>query len=202
MLLSTLFQSMNLKIHLILYFIITCFLSCGSIEKDKEHVLRPGIGIDSISVSKVTLDYVISRYGHNYSTDTFYLHPPAERELYSIQVSYDTLGISFFFRSDMNSTICVSYQIPFQGKTDKGIVLGKSSFKDVEKVYGETNWEYVTDDFGHVKEISKPYNGIRFNAKINVLGRISYEQYKEYLDTVITEINIVELKESNKSTGR
>jgi hypothetical protein len=189
---------MYLKIYFFLFVILTGFLSCGTKNKSNIHILKPGVGVDDFVLGKITLEDITNCYGNKYSIDAFYFRPPLKRKIYSIKVAYDTIGISFSFGPDMKSVFCISVQAPFNGKTEKGITAGKSTFQDVEKAYGESSWSYLSDDLPKIQGIIKSYDGIQFFATVNETMLIADSVLIKYQDKVVAEIDIVAKKANKK----
>jgi hypothetical protein len=79
--------------------ILAIFLlgSCKNGGKDKEYILIPGVGFNSISLGKSTSDDIIKHLGTDFSIDTFYWRPPFKKEILSIGINYVDLGITFYF---------------------------------------------------------------------------------------------------------
>ncbi|WP_457557100.1 transcription initiation factor IIB [Candidatus Harpocratesius sp.] len=65
-------------------------------------------------------------------------------ENYSIQMNYEEKGLNFYYRNNKKeedpSIITCGFVSPFEGKTEDGIVLNKSTMKDVFRICGEETW--------------------------------------------------------------
>jgi len=48
--------------------------------------------------------------------------------------------------------------------TDKGIILGKSTFHDLDSIYGTKDWSYIFSYHKHAYVWTKSYKNIYFNA--------------------------------------
>ncbi len=129
--------------------------------KSKLNVIKEGAGIEGIKVGKSTADDVVKRFGKVYRWEI--------NKKYSYQMTYDRLGLSFYFcQSDKKEEIfLIEIKSPYKGKTSKGIVLGQSTKEETEKAYGKPK-----DGF--------EYPGINFY----------YNKYGKR--NLITEIDIVE----------
>ncbi|MEQ1922633.1 MAG: hypothetical protein ABL952_08995 [Pyrinomonadaceae bacterium] len=129
--------------------------------KSKLNVIKEGAGIEGIKVGKSTSEDVIKRFGKVYRWEI--------NKKYSYQMTYDKIGLSFYFcQSDKKEEIfLIEIKSPYKGKTSKGIVLGQSTKEETEKAYGKP-----TDGF--------EYPGINFY----------YNKYGKR--NLITEIDIVE----------
>lgn len=88
--------------------------------------------INGIRVGVNTQNDVIKKIGNDYELIT--------HDVYSKQLIYSKLGLSFFYCQKDEKQIIFSIELrkPFQFTTSKGIVLGESQVKDVIKLYGET----------------------------------------------------------------
>jgi hypothetical protein len=82
---------------------------------------------------------------------------------------------------------------PFQGKTEKGIILGLSTFEDVVKAYGETEWSYIGNWLLDPVALKKQYDGIGFYQDFSETMPVADSLLKEYLDNKVTEIVIVKI---------
>lgn len=84
-------------------------------------------------------------------------------------MTYDSLGLSFYMcQADKTEAIfLIEIKSPYKGKTSRGIILGKSTKEETEKIYGKPS-----DGF--------EYPGVNFY----------YNRYGKR--TLITEIDILE----------
>ncbi len=122
----------------IIILISSILVSCG-IQKTKENefnthqnLIINNIGLEKYPVGKTKIDKVISDLGPNYKTKI-----NSSEGVY--EIIYEELGISFYRKIYDKSEIItgVRFYAPFNGITDTGIVLNKSTMKDVEKIYGK-----------------------------------------------------------------
>jgi hypothetical protein len=173
-------------------------------DNQKVHILRPGVGFDDIELNRLTLADLKEKFGDKFKTDTFYLHPiicPSsldsnvqdKKEIYSFRLFYDSLGISFYFKPDSNQITAIRVEKPFIAKTDKGIFLNKSTFREIVKTYGNTPWEFIGD------YIAKEHNGVRFYRQFYQGMAVSDTILNLYLDSTVTEITISKINH-DKST--
>jgi len=130
-------------------------------SKQKLNVIREGVGIEGIRVGKSTSNDVIKRFGRVYRWE--------KNKKYSFQMTYDAHGLSFYMcQSDKSAVIfLIEIKSPYKGKTSRGVVLGKSTKEETEKIYGKPR-----DGF--------EYKGVNFY----------YNKYGKR--KVITEIDILE----------
>lgn len=150
---------------LIIIFVLFAALAVSSSAQTAKplNVIKEGVGIEGIKVGKSTSKDVLKKFGSR-----------PRRELnkkYSGQLTYDRLGLSFYYcQSDKKETIfLIEIKAPYKGKTSKGVILGQSTKEETEKIYG------------------KPRNGFEYkgvNFYYNRYGRRN----------VISEIDVVESK--------
>ncbi len=94
-------------------------------------IIKEGVGIDGIVVGRSTSKDVIKKFGKVYRWEV--------NKKYSYQMTYDNAGVSFYFcQSDKTEEIfLIEIKSPYKGKTTKGIVLGRSTKEETEKIYGK-----------------------------------------------------------------
>ena len=113
----------------------SCFLMFSIAEAqstkqtNKVKVVQEGVGFDGIRVGKSTNADVIKKFGKDYKLKT--------HKKYSFQMIYPN-GVSFYFcQSDKRRQIFdIEIRAPFEAKTSKGVILGKSTLDDIYKIYG------------------------------------------------------------------
>ena len=97
-------------------------------SSSKQNIIAPGTGIKTIEIGKSTAQDVATTYGENYKLE--------ENNGYSNQLTYADLGLSFYYcAKDQEKKIFLIELL--KGSTDKKITVGKSTLKDVLKIYGE-----------------------------------------------------------------
>lgn len=133
--------------------------------------IKDGVGVEGIVVGRSTSADVVKRFGNVYKWEV--------NKRYSYQMTYPTLGLSFYFcQTDKTEEIfLIEIKSPYKGKTLKGITLGKSTKEDTIKAYGQPS-----DGF--------EYPGIHFY----------YNRYGNR--NLITEIDIVERSGLRQCTER
>jgi len=103
-------------------------------DKDtkKVKIAREGVGFDGLVVGKSTMADVAKRLGKGYKLKT--------HKKYSYQMIYPN-GLSFYVcQSDKRKQIFdIEIRVPFEAKTSKGVILGKSTLADIQKIYGKTS---------------------------------------------------------------
>ncbi len=99
-------------------------------DKVKVKVVKEGVGFDGITVGRSTMADVAKKFGKNYKLKA--------HKKYSYQMIYPN-GVSFYYcQSDKRQQIFdIELRAPFEGKTSKGITLGKSTLEDIYKIYGK-----------------------------------------------------------------
>jgi hypothetical protein len=99
---------------------------------EKLKVAKEGVGIEGLRVGSSTMKDVAKKFGKNYKWTAF--------KKYSYQMAYQKLGLAFYMcQSDKNKQIFdIEMRAPYQVKTGKGIILGKSTLQDIEKIYGKS----------------------------------------------------------------
>ncbi len=99
-------------------------------SKQKIKVVKEGIGFDGIVVGRSTENDVVKKLGKNFKLK--------KHKKYSAQMIYPN-GASFYYcLSDKRRQIFdIELREPFEGKTSRGITLGKSTLEDVQKIYGK-----------------------------------------------------------------
>ena len=93
-------------------------------------IVREGVGFDGIVVGRSTDSDVIKKFGKNFKLK--------KHRKYSYQMIYPN-GASFYYcQSDRRKQIFdIELRAPFEGKTSRGITLGKSTLEDIQKIYGK-----------------------------------------------------------------
>jgi hypothetical protein len=101
------------------------------VKIEKVKVVNEGVGFDGIRVGKSTESDVVKKFGKDYKLKTY--------KKYSYQMIYPN-GVSFYIcQSDKRKQIFdIELRAPFEAKTSKGVILGKSTREDIEKIYGKT----------------------------------------------------------------
>lgn len=120
----------------IIILLTICLFVCSANAQNKPkpqenyNLIQEGKGISGLTVGKSTLDDVIKKLGKNYKWIV--------NKKYSYQMTYPN-GLSFYIcQSDKRKEIFViEIRQPYKAKTNKGIILGKSTLEDVHKIYGK-----------------------------------------------------------------
>jgi hypothetical protein len=129
--------------------------------KETYNLVREGRGIDGVTVGKSTMADVAKKYGKRYRWEI--------NKKYSYQMTYDRLGLSFYMcQEDKRKQIfLIEIKHPYKAKTAKGVILGKSTREETEKVYG------------------KPHDGFEYRG-------VSFYYNKFGKRNLISEIDITE----------
>lgn len=137
---------------------------------DKVKVAKEGVGIDGIRVGKSTSADVIKKYGKSYQTKKY--------GKYSQAVIYPKFGLAFYScqADKKNEVFDIEMRAPFQVKTAKGIVLGKSTLEDIQKIYGKKKdgLEYKGVSFFYAN-----YKGKKTVTVIDIVENSGIRQCKE-----------------------
>ena len=111
-----------------------------------------GIGVDGVAVGYSTKNTVTARYGEQYEL--------VEHKQYSYEMKYEDLGLSFWYRFEdtQQKIFAISAWPKSRAFTAGGIVVGRSTLKDVFDAYGKAEIGTTTnEDKWHVE-----YPGIGF----------------------------------------
>lgn len=171
--------------RLIFLLILNC-ITLISFTQSKLHNLIPGVGFDNFKLTETTLSDIIKYYSNEYKIDTFYtksIHS-TDKTIYSIRYRFERHGVSFYFHANYPTIFAISFYNPFKAKTNLGIILNQSTFKDIVAVYGKKEWTFSGEN------MMKSYNGITFIQKFKGTLPISQKDLKPYLSNKVTEIII------------
>lgn len=102
-------------------------------------LITSGKGFDKFIINSSTRSDVVKLLGNNFK-EIEYMYPYRELE-------YKSIGVSFIF-SKTDTLWSIEFYYPFNGISDKGIILNKSTMKDVEKEFGEIKW-VISYPFSH-----------------------------------------------------
>ena len=110
---------------------------------EKLATIYEGKGVDGIVVGRSTMNDVAGKLGKNYRREV--------NKKYSYQMTYDRLGLSFYVcQSDKKKQIfLIEIKSPFKAQTKRGVILGKSTKEETEKIYGKpkNGFEYPGINF-------------------------------------------------------
>lgn len=166
------------------------------------HILTPGIGYDSVKIGETTLKDIVNIYGKDFKTDTFYTTIysdeteliPMATEIYSIEISYDSIGVGFYFHPKQEAISSISVYAPFKAKTKEGIILNQSTFNDIVNIYGEQEWIFSVSEKNEknnvAEKMKKEYNGITFSQEFGKTLPVSKRKLLPYLNNKVTSISI------------
>ncbi len=120
-------------LFIILIFIVSTGAMSAQNQKKPEtfSLVTEGRGIEGISVGRSTMDDVIKKFGKDYRWQV--------NKKYSYQMTYDSRGLSFYLcQEDKRKKIfLIELKSPYKAKTARGVILGKSSKEETEKIYGK-----------------------------------------------------------------
>jgi hypothetical protein len=134
------------RVFIFCLFINTMGLNPVAQSTSKEWVvITPGVGIGGVLINKSTEGDVSAIFGDKYALIT--------HNKYSCEMKFDALGLSFFYclKDEQKRIFLIEAH---QGVTDKGIVIGRSTANDVDKIYGEQNVNGKCDSDSCIYEIS------------------------------------------------
>ncbi len=122
------------------------------------HIIYRNFGIPEFKGKDITKSLIIETYGE---PDQKITHNE-----YSIEMKYTKLGLRFYYLVDDEEDedvedpviITIGFRPPYEGKTEEGIVLGKSNMGEVFKILGKENWLTAKND----KYWWVDYSGISF----------------------------------------
>src|SRR5438874_4855171 len=90
--------------------------------------ITEGVGISGILIGKSTASDVVSAFGSKYTVNT--------HNDYSREIEYADLGLSFYYclKDKQKRIFLVEVH---HGTTSKGIIIGTSTLKDIQDLYGK-----------------------------------------------------------------
>jgi hypothetical protein len=170
-------------------------LSCDEKKaNDDYHILIPGVGYDNFKLGETTLNDIVKENGNNYRLDTFYRKSSRDtinikqKEIYSFGACYDSIGARFFFYPGDSVVFSIILRPPFKCKTKEGIMLNESTFEDIVKCYGETQWGFAKGS------MTKSYDGIWFTQNSICTYESSDLEKEGCLLNKVIEISIVDME--------
>jgi hypothetical protein len=139
-------------------------------QAEKAKIVKEGVGFDGLKIGKSTMADVAKKFGKDYKWVT--------NKKYSYQMTYAKLGLAFYMcQSDKGKEIFdIEIRAPFQAKTSKGVVLGKSTLEDIYKIYGKSKdgLEYRGVNFFYAN-----YKGKKTVTVIDIVENSGIRQCKE-----------------------
>ena len=111
----------------------------GAAPSDSVYV-SPGIGIEGVAVGYSTMDSVVARYGKDFGL--------LEHNKYSYEMSYEQLGLSFWYRYDdpEKKIFSIALKPASHAFTSRGVIVGKSRLRDVLTAYGKSGFSTTAAD--------------------------------------------------------
>ncbi len=139
-------------------------------QTEKVVVVKEGGGFNGLKIGKSTMADVVKKYGKDYKWIV--------NKKYSYQMTYAKLGLAFYMcQADKNKEIFdMEIRAPFQAKTGRGVVLGKSTLEDIYKIYGKSKdgLEYRGVNFFYAN-----YKGKKTVTVIDIVENSGIRQCKE-----------------------
>ncbi len=152
--------------------------------KIKVNIIHRNYGIAEFKGKKPTKSMVEDKYG---KPDKIINH-----NNYSKEMKYNDEGLRFYYLINEEKMeeiedpliYTIGFKAPFQGKTEEGIILNKSTMGDVFKTLGKENWLTAKDD----KYWWVDYSGISFYVHRNE----DFQKFdeKRYLNKKIVRITV------------
>ena len=127
-----------MKKTVLLLMILVGFISVNAQNKAKTEkavegytAIKEGKGMDGVTVGRSTKSDIEKKFGKDYKW--------VVNKKYSYQMTYANLGLAFYIcQSDKKQQIFdIEMRSPFKAKTSRGVILGKSTLADVQKLYGK-----------------------------------------------------------------
>ena len=139
-----------------------------------------GLGIEGIAVGYSTKKTVTAKYGAE--------EVLTEHNKYSYEMRYEEQGISFWYRSNdpEQKIFAISLRPKSHAFTSRGIVVGRSTLKDVFDAYGKARFSTSSSETYWFVE----YEGISFYVEYKPGDKKSWTP-EELLKRKITEIEVV-----------
>lgn len=163
-----------------LAFITFGFTIKSGIFEDYKTIV-PGVGFDQFAVGVTTKTDIVKACGKSYIKHQY---PEDEKEVFSRSMEYKELGIEFYFFPKQKTIFAIHVKAPFKGKTTDGIVLSKSTFRDVKNIYEDANWGLAGQN------IRMEIPGITFLTTYRGTIPVPADFPNSYLDSTITGITI------------
>ncbi len=165
----------QLTLLTVLLILAACFQASGAARSQTQPQLGPikdGIGLGEILIGVSSAADVEARYGTKYAL--------INKNDYSYRMDYADLGLAFYYcyKDEKKRVFLVEVH---QGTTSKGIIVGKSTLKDVFTIYGEQN----SGGHSYIYE----YKGIQFYIEHDPTAE--GEEKAPTLDKKVVEIDIV-----------
>ncbi|MGN6645229.1 MAG: hypothetical protein ACTHJT_01760 [Cytophaga sp.] len=150
---------------------------------------------NGLKIDSSTLKDIEAVYGFDYEVDTWTTKVTVgttEGESIPInKITYPKQGVSFIVLGEDIRNVPI-YKIlfawPFKGSTEKNIIIGKSTFRDVIKQYGAGQWS-IGHPLDRAKKLSLLYSTITFRAdKFYTEEEYNQINKDDFLDLVVSEI--------------
>lgn len=150
---------------------------------------------NGLKIDSSTLKDIEAVYGFNYEVDTWttiVTVGTTEGESLPInKITYSKEGISFIVLGEDIRNVPIRnilFTWPFKGSTEKKIVIGKSTFRDVIRQYGTGKWS-IGHPLDRAKKLSLSYGSIIFRTeKFYTEEEYNRINKDDFLDLVVSEI--------------
>jgi len=138
-------------IVIVLGFLNLSFYSNQYLSGPKKTLITPH-GFEKYEIGKTVIGQIIKDFGNEFEK--------IDDHTWYYQLVYADKGLSFSY--GLGDTVyAIEFYAPFEGITDKGIILNESTMSDVKKVYKHLDW-YISPPF---EEWGSMYPGIEFLVK-------------------------------------
>lgn len=138
--------------------IVIVFCAFNVLEaQDSTIIIYPGKGVKGIIIDSTSIDSVFKLYGEKKIEKVFFRHHRSKSHYYKYQ--NNDIGLSIYGGTDK-----IIYKLimrwPFNGKTLKGVEIGKSTMEDIIEGYGTEYREYdivINDNWEGMSYYSFPF---------------------------------------------
>jgi hypothetical protein len=134
--------------------------------------VKEGYGVEGVVVGKSTKNDIENKLGKSYTW--------TKNKKYSFQMTYKDKGLAFYFcQSDKKPKVFViEIKRPFMGQTTRGIRLGTSTRKEVEKLYGSGNSKYRGREYKGIEFYYTPTKKDEIVTGIDIYEKAGIRQCK------------------------
>ena len=150
---------------------------------------------NGLTIGQSKLDDIKSTYGSqckiNTKTYSIRMRNRDNESVTFYTINYPKRGINFIVFSNTlkeGSIDKIIFTHPFKGKTDKDIVIGKSTFGDVIKNYGVGYWN--SGSLFYSRKLSLSYDNITFKTDKSILE----DELKEIDKSELSKLVIKEIE--------
>lgn len=148
-----------------------------------------GQGVEGITVGYSTKSSVVAKYGNEFDL--------IEHNKYSYEINYGDYGLSFWYRygDQQEKIFAIAVKPKSHGFTGRGIVVGRSTLKDVFDVYGKRKLSTTSAEETWFVE----YGGIAFHVAFKPGDY--HKRDEKLLKRKIIEIEVLEVQPDELKEG-